>query len=132
MFCIYWLGNTPPFSLFFFFICFYPEVHYNCFLFFLPENVDDQVESESAPRQVSEFKDFRMIDEIILELEKTYPSNSYENIIADQVNCTFNNFHYSSVRIIQDVLLTFSVNSFLNKLLSKRHFRYQIVSINLI
>ena len=26
-----------------------------------------------------------MIDEIILELEKAYPSNSYENIIADQV-----------------------------------------------
>ena len=26
-----------------------------------------------------------MIDEIILELEKAYPSNSYENIIADHV-----------------------------------------------
>jgi hypothetical protein len=85
-------------------------------VFFFPENVDDQVESKSAPRQVSEFKDFRMIDEIILELEKTYPSNSYENIIADQVNCTFNNFHHSLVRIIQDVLLSLSINSFLNKL----------------
>ncbi len=99
--------------------------------FFLPENVDDQVESESARRQVSEFKDFRMIDEIILELEKIYPSNSYENIIADQVNCTFNNFHYSLVRITQDVLVTFSVNSFLNRLLSKRYFRYLIVSMHL-
>ena len=45
--------------------------------------MDDQMESESSKQE--EFKDFRMIDEIILELENAYPSNSYENIIADHV-----------------------------------------------
>ena len=52
-------------------------------LFFVPESMDDQMESESSKQE--EFKDFRMIDEIILELENAYPSNSYENIIADHV-----------------------------------------------
>ena len=47
------------------------------------EEISDQLESASSQKE--EFKDFRMIDEIILELEKAYPSNSYENIIADHV-----------------------------------------------
>ncbi len=46
-------------------------------------DVQLQMESESSKQE--EFKDFRMIDEIILELENAYPSNSYENIIADHV-----------------------------------------------
>lgn len=49
----------------------------------LSEQTDDGSEGVASDHG---FKDFRMIDEIILELEKTYPSNSFENIIADQNN----------------------------------------------